>query len=193
MIARPLPLYSLSIWKRERKKLFVPKESTAAILSWLGIRISVDHTFLFRNWASKPRFDGKFPLKTKYFHLFWRIFYEKTGIRSVVVGKNTPYIWFPLKCGARALSPFGAVLFTGDNRRRDSFLLTVLQKYIIFLQLCILWSFKPFLHEDIWRHKNELFEHLKLTIYGTGIQSMLMFLDLILTYIFHGNFFIGVI
>lgn len=39
--------------------------------------------------------------------------------------------------------------------------------------------------------KNELFEHLKLAIYGTGIQSMLMFLDLILTYIFHGIFLLG--
>lgn len=39
--------------------------------------------------------------------------------------------------------------------------------------------------------KNELFEHLKLAIYGTGIQSMLMFLDLHFPYIFHGIFLLG--
>lgn len=47
VIALALTLPLGSVYLEKEKKLFVSKESTAAILSRLGIRISIEHKFLF--------------------------------------------------------------------------------------------------------------------------------------------------
>lgn len=114
-----------SIWKK-KKKLFVSKESTAAILSRLGIRISIEHYFLFLD-AEHPNRGLTTPFSGK-----WHVYIAAKEFLAKNPGFNRrssdtkpSYIWFPLQSGAcvRISLRAGIVYRTllGDRQRRGDY------------------------------------------------------------------------
>lgn len=152
VILRPLPLHSRS--GKEKKNFFVSKESTAAILSWLGIRISVQHWFLRRNRASLPRYDSVLPPENEILTPPRRHFVRKNG--NWLGGRRTETLRisdFPFR--VRRFSPVAVreqdCLPWASGNHTVTF--EVICRNTAFLCNCaFLWSFARFLHEEIWRH-----------------------------------------
>lgn len=114
-----------SIWKK-KKKLFVSKESTAAILSRLGIRISIEHYFLFLNTEHSNRalttpFSGKWHL----YNGAEEFLAENPGFNRRASATKPSYIWFPLQSGACVRISLRAVIvyrtLLEDRQRRGDY------------------------------------------------------------------------
>lgn len=133
--ARSPSPFAPSIWKK-KKKLFVSKESTAAILSRLGIRISIEHYFLFFD-AEHPNRGLTTPLGRKWhLRIAAKEFLAKNpGFNRRSSATKPSYIWFPLQSDAcvrislRPVSIYRTLL--EDRQRRGEYFAKISHFYAL--------------------------------------------------------------